>query len=96
MSPSSANPIFDAFFPSLHKAVRIIQDEPEAGAPDIATWMDTIELEEGQPPVPELVTASTVKNSSFFTEFFYLKDFKIKIRIKIDLITFFYLICRQL
>lgn len=60
----NANPIFDALFPSLHKAVRIIQDEPEAGAPDIATWMDTIELEEGQPPVPELVIALALSRES--------------------------------
>ncbi len=42
---------------SLRRAVRIIQDEPEAGTPDIAAWMDTIELDEGEPPVPELVIA---------------------------------------
>lgn len=53
----SANPIFDALFPSLRRAVRIIQDEPEAGTPDIAAWMDTIQLDEGEPPVPELVIA---------------------------------------
>lgn len=52
-----ANPIFDAFFPSLCKAIRIIQEKPGAGAPDIATWMDTIELNEDEPPVPELVIA---------------------------------------
>ncbi|MCB0550777.1 MAG: hypothetical protein KDD19_24620 [Phaeodactylibacter sp.] len=52
-----ANPIFDAFFPSLYKAVRIIQEEPEAGAPDIAAWMDSIDLFEGKTPVPELVIA---------------------------------------
>ena len=68
-------PIFDALFSSFHKAVRIIQDEPEAGAPDLAAWMDSIELEEGQLPVPKLATASTVKNLSFFTEIYLFKSF---------------------
>ena len=53
-----ANPIFDALFPSLHKAIRIIQDQPETtDAPGLAAWIDSIELYEGQPPVPELVIA---------------------------------------
>lgn len=52
-----ANPIFDAFFPGLSRAVRIIQEAPEADVPDIAAWVDTIELEEGAAPVPELVIA---------------------------------------
>ncbi len=51
-----ANPIFNALFPKLHKSIRIIQDLPEAGAPDIAAWTDQIELEEGQ-PIPELAIA---------------------------------------
>lgn len=55
---------FDAFFPSLHKAVRIIQDEPEADAPDIASWMDSIELFEDKPPVPELVLALALSKES--------------------------------
>ena len=67
MSPSSANPIFDAFFPSLHKAVRIIQDEPETDAPGLATWMDTITLNEGQPPVPELVIALALSRETAAT-----------------------------
>jgi len=44
-------------FPKLHKAVRIIQEEPEPGAPDLGAWLDEIELEEGSTPVPELVIA---------------------------------------
>lgn len=59
-----ANPIFDAFFPSLHKAVRIIQDQPDADAPDLDAWMDSIELEEGQPPVPELVIALSLSRET--------------------------------
>ena len=62
-----ANPIFDAFFPSLHKAVRIIQDEPETDAPGLATWMDTITLNEGQPPVPELVIALALSRETAAT-----------------------------
>jgi len=52
-----ANPIFEAFFPELNKAVRIIQDRPQQGKMDISGWLDQLECEEGRPPTPELVLA---------------------------------------
>jgi hypothetical protein len=52
-----ANPIFEAFFPELDKAVRIIQDRPEQGKMDISGWLDQLECEEGRPPTPELLLA---------------------------------------
>jgi hypothetical protein len=52
-----ANPIFEAFFPELNKAVRIIQDRPEQGKLDLSGWLDQLELEESHPPTPELVLA---------------------------------------
>ena len=58
------NPIFNAYFPDLDKAIRIIQDTPEEGTVDLSTWMDQIELEEGQPPVPELVIAVTLSRET--------------------------------
>lgn len=47
---------FDAYFPKLHKAVRIIQEEPEPGVPDMGAWTDELELKETA-TVPELVIA---------------------------------------
>mgnify|MGYP006267988351 CR=1 FL=1 len=60
-----ANPIFSALFPSINKAVRIIQDEPEVEAPDLASWKDQIEWETGR-PTPELVLAVALSNDSAF------------------------------
>lgn len=54
------NPIFDAYFPSLSKAIRIIQDVPEDDSNDLSAWIDHIELEEGKPAIPELVIAVTL------------------------------------
>jgi hypothetical protein len=58
-----ANPIFSAFFPILNKAVRIIQDEPEAEAPDLTYWEDEIELKTGH-QTKELVIAVALSVSS--------------------------------
>lgn len=58
------NPIFNAYFPTLNKAIRVIQDTPEEGAADLSTWMDQIELEEGQPPIQELVIAVTLSRET--------------------------------
>ena len=58
-----ANPIFSAFFPGLNKAVRIIQDEPEADAPDLTYWEDRIELKVAH-PTKELVIAVALSVSS--------------------------------
>lgn len=59
-----ANPIFDAYFPALRKAVRIIQDTPEEGAPDITAWINYFEIEEDQPEMPELVIAIALSQES--------------------------------
>lgn len=59
-----ANPIYDAYFPALCKAVRIIQDTPEEGAPDITAWINNFEIEEGQPETPELVVAIALSQES--------------------------------
>jgi len=59
-----ANPIYNAYFPALRKAVRIIQDTPEAGAPDITAWINYFEIEEGQPEAPELVAAIALSQES--------------------------------
>ena len=59
-----ANPIFEAFFPELRKAIRIIQDEPEKDAPELAAWLDSIELEEDERPVSELVIALALSQES--------------------------------
>lgn len=62
------NPIFDAYFPRLRKAVRIIQEEPEPGAPDIGAWVDEIELKEDTAPVPELVIALALSRETAATD----------------------------
>lgn len=49
------NPIFNAWVPALGRGVRIIQVEPEAEAEEIRAWLDSLEIEVGQPPVEELV-----------------------------------------
>ncbi|MCB0558605.1 MAG: hypothetical protein KDD09_06660 [Phaeodactylibacter sp.] len=59
-----ANPIFDAYFPTLQKAVRIIQDTPEEGAPDITAWINYFEIEDDQPETPELVIAIALSQDS--------------------------------
>ncbi|MCO6478804.1 MAG: hypothetical protein J5I94_19375, partial [Phaeodactylibacter sp.] len=59
-----ANPIFNAYFPALQKAVRIIQDTPEEGAPDITAWINYFEIEEDQPETPELVIAIALSQDS--------------------------------
>ncbi len=53
-----ANPIFDAYFPDRKKAVRIIQDEPELGAPDLAAWLDDSD------GIPELVIALSLSRET--------------------------------
>lgn len=58
------NPIFNAYFPRLTKAIRIIQDSPEDGAADLSAWLDQIELEESQAPVTELVIAVTLSRKT--------------------------------
>ena len=50
------NPIFAAYFPKRKRALRIIQDEPEAGKPDWAAWTDTAQAISGE-KTPELVLA---------------------------------------
>lgn len=59
-----ANPIYDAYFPTLQKAVRIIQDTPEEGASDITAWINDFEIEEDQPETPELVIAIALSQDS--------------------------------
>lgn len=51
------NPIFSAYILDKNRAVRVIQIDPNEVEDDIFTtaWMDTIELEEGQTAVDELV-----------------------------------------
>ena len=51
------NPIFSAYLPEKKRAVRVIQIDPNEVEDNILTtaWMDTIELEEGQPAIDELV-----------------------------------------
>ena len=49
------NPIFSAYVASVGRAVRIIQAEPEEGGSFFSAWLDTIELQEGRPPMQELV-----------------------------------------
>jgi hypothetical protein len=49
------NPIFSAYVPSLGRAVRIIQVAPEEDELEITAWLDTLELNEGQKLVDELV-----------------------------------------
>jgi hypothetical protein len=39
------NPIFNAFFPSLHKAIRIIQIPNENESPYFSAWLDSVEIE---------------------------------------------------
>ena len=46
------NPIFQAYFPELKKAVRIIQEEPLLPA-DFGSWVNVTEVEEEE--VEELV-----------------------------------------
>lgn len=58
------NPIFNAYFPSLRKAIRIIQDVPEGDAAELSAWMDHIDIEENQPPIPELVLAVTLSRET--------------------------------
>lgn len=50
------NPIYNAFFPSLNKAIRIIQvaDEGESQV-DCSAWIDRIKPEESKEPFNELV-----------------------------------------
>lgn len=39
------NPIFDAYFPGLQKAIRIIQEEPDAeNEPEIGAWLQETEI----------------------------------------------------
>jgi hypothetical protein len=52
-----ANPIYDAIFPTLSKALRIIQDTPEKDTSDITVWIDKFEPDEDVPVVHELVIA---------------------------------------
>ena len=51
------NPIFSAYIQDKNRAVRVIQIDPNEVEDNILTtaWMDTIELEEGQVAVDELV-----------------------------------------
>lgn len=51
------NPIFSAYILEKNRAVRVIQIDPHEVEDNILTtaWMDTIELEEGQAAVDELV-----------------------------------------
>jgi hypothetical protein len=56
ISLRDGNPIFDAFFPKLNKAVRIIQEEAEGDdALDIGAWLDETELESVPDVIQELV-----------------------------------------
>lgn len=59
------NPIFNALEPSLNRAVRIIQIEPEGEQLDISAWLDTIELFESAPPVQELVIDTVLSKESY-------------------------------
>ena len=51
------NPIFSAYILEKNRAVRVIQIDPNEMEENIliTAWMDTIELEEGQAAVDELV-----------------------------------------
>lgn len=51
------NPICNAYFPSLDKAVRIIQEAPEEEQASLSAWLDTIEIHETGAETPELVIA---------------------------------------
>ena len=59
------NPIFNVLEPSLNRAVRIIQIEPEGEQLDISAWLDTIELAESAPPVQELVIDMVLSKESY-------------------------------
>jgi hypothetical protein len=59
------NPIFNVLEPSLNRAVRIIQIEPEGEQLDISAWLDTIELAESAPPVQELVIDTVLSKESY-------------------------------
>ncbi len=66
---NDANPIFDAYFPALHKLVRVIQFIPESGDLLLTGWLDEAPVlkmppekrpvpdkpEDRKRPVPELV-----------------------------------------
>ena len=39
----NGNPIFDAYFPKLNKAVRVIQEEPENKEIEIGAWIKNLE-----------------------------------------------------
>jgi hypothetical protein len=51
------NPICNAYFPTLDKAVRIIQEGPEEEPASLSAWLDTAEIHEAGPETPELVIA---------------------------------------
>jgi hypothetical protein len=59
------NPIFNVLEPSLNRAVRIIQIEPEGEQLNISAWLDTIELAESAPPVQELVIDTVLSKESY-------------------------------
>ena len=51
------DPIYNAYFPSLDKAIRIIQEAPEEEPASLSAWLDTVEIRESGPETPELVIA---------------------------------------
>jgi len=55
------NPIYQAFFPELKKAVRIIQEEPLLPA-DFGSWVNQTEVNEEE--VEELVISSVLREES--------------------------------
>lgn len=53
---SDGNPIFDAYLPSSHRLIRIIQFLPEPGDLPITAWIDKVDpslLEEALQPKPD-------------------------------------------
>lgn len=51
------NPICNAYFPNLDKAVRIIQEAPEEEPASLSAWLDTVEIHKSGSETPELVIA---------------------------------------
>lgn len=65
ISLRDGNPIFDAFFPRLNKAVRIIQEEPDTDSDlQIGVWLDETEIKNPSEPVQELVISLVLTDTS--------------------------------
>lgn len=59
------NPIFNAFLPTLHRAIRIVQVANNGSENiDFSSWIDTIQWDENLPPVEELVIDMVLSKES--------------------------------